>query len=55
MKAFEAIMLALLATAAKDAPIFVHSTQGIAILNTSTDFLGAVIQQFATPAPVKTA
>ena len=50
MNAFEKIMLALLATAATEAPIFVHSAKGVLIMNASEELLGNLLSAFAKPA-----
>lgn len=54
MNAIEKILFAVLATAAQDAPIFIHSTQGTVILNASEILLANLIAAFGpkpTPAP----
>jgi hypothetical protein len=47
---FEKIFFAFLLTAAKDAPIFVHSNQGMLILNAGEDFVGNLLAAFQKPA-----
>jgi hypothetical protein len=51
MNPFEKILLALLATAAKDAPIFIHSNQGMVILNASEDLLSNLLVAFQKSPP----
>ncbi len=50
MSAFEKIILALLATAAVEAPIFVGSSKGMLILNASEELLANLLAAFAKPA-----
>jgi len=53
MNAFETIALAFLATAAEDAPLFVHSAQGMLILNASENLLANIIAALnKQPGPV---
>jgi hypothetical protein len=61
MNAFETFLLnlgkAAIATAPSALPIFVHSSNGIAIANVSEEFLAAFLsmaQASATPAPTVT-
>lgn len=53
MNAFETFLLdffkAAVATAPSILPIFVHSPNGIAVLNASEEFAGALTQQLAQP------
>jgi hypothetical protein len=51
MNPFEKILLALLSTAAKDAPIFIHSNQGMVILNASEDLLSNLLVAFQKSPP----
>jgi|GEM_PF-3403935 len=54
MNAFENIAIGLLQGAELEAPLFVHSSQGIVILNASETLLGSILARFA-PAPPATA
>ncbi len=51
MNAFEKILLALLATASVSAPIFVHSPNGIAVLNVSEALFANILSEFAPKPP----
>jgi hypothetical protein len=50
MSTFEKILLAIATTAEAELPIFVHSNQGLMILNAGETLLGNILQAFA-PAP----
>lgn len=51
MNAFEKILLGLISVAPAVTPIFVHSAQGLLVLNASETVLAGVLAQFA-PKPV---
>ena len=53
MTNLEKLLLGLLAGAATDAPIFVHSPQGLLILNASEGLLAGILSEF-TPKPTAT-
>lgn len=50
MNAFENILIGLLQGAEATAPVFVHSQQGLLILNASETVLAAVLARFSPPA-----
>jgi hypothetical protein len=54
LSVFESIGVALVETAAEDAPIFVHSPQGVLILNASENLLTNILQQFQAKTPITT-
>lgn len=49
MNAFEKVLLGILATATTAAPIFVHSPQGLVVLNASEQLLANILVQFQQP------
>lgn len=51
MNPFEKILLGILSAAPSTIPVFVHSPQGIAIVNASEILLAAILAQFHNPAP----
>jgi hypothetical protein len=54
MNAFEKIMLALLATATAEAPVFIHSQQGMLVLNAGETLLANILAAFPAKAAVAT-
>jgi hypothetical protein len=50
MTNLEKILLGILAGAATTAPIFVHSPQGLLVLNASENLLAGILAQFAPKA-----
>jgi hypothetical protein len=51
MSVFEKLILGLLTAATAEAPIFIHTPQGIAVFNASEILLASILAQFA-PKPV---
>ena len=51
MNFLEKLMLALLATGGTLAPVFVHSTQGVLILNASEALVGELATLYGNPKP----
>jgi hypothetical protein len=49
MNPFEKILLGLLTAVPTVAPVFVHTGQGILILNASETLLAGILAQFAAP------
>jgi hypothetical protein len=50
MNAFEKILLAVLATAAAEAPIFVHSAHGMIVLNAGETLVANILASLQKPA-----
>jgi hypothetical protein len=51
MSTLEKILLGLIAGASTAAPIFVHSPQGILVLNASENLLAGILGEFGPKAP----
>lgn len=51
MNFFEKFVLAMLAAAEAEVPLFVHSAQGVVVLNASENIVNGLVASLATPAP----
>lgn len=54
MNFIEKLMLALLAQAEAEVPVFVHSAQGIVVLNATEPIVNGLVASLATPAVIQT-